>query len=175
MSLFQLSTTMSESSLRVIVLPSLVYSYFDFDIEQDEIRKPLFIKQETEWIVRFCWLLVFWSISHRRRVSDRGRLFRSGRLFFASICHGIFCTLFLYILGVPWINIFNVLTPFAPSLTVFFCSTCSMLRRHESHLSIVAMSNSEAAHAVAACLSELSPHRKASSSDSNTFIWALER
>ena len=41
---------MSESSLRVIVLPSLVYSYFDLDFEQDEIRKPLFIKQETEWI-----------------------------------------------------------------------------------------------------------------------------
>jgi len=51
----------------------------------------------------------------------------------------------------------------------------SMLRRHESHLSLVAMSNSEAANAVAACLSELSPHRKASSNDSDTFIWALNR
>ena len=41
---------MSESSLRVIVLPSLVYSYFKLDIEQGEIRKGLLIKQETEWI-----------------------------------------------------------------------------------------------------------------------------
>ena len=54
MSLFQLPTTMSESSLRVIVLPSLVYSYFDLDIEQDEIRKPWLVKQETEWIAPFC-------------------------------------------------------------------------------------------------------------------------
>ena len=119
---------MSESSLRVIVLPSLVCPYFDLDIEQDEIRKPWLIKQETEWITPFFWLLVFWSISHRRRVLDRGRLFRSGRLFFTSICHGVFCTLFLYILGVPWRNISSkslvtflmFLTPFAPSLTVFF-------------------------------------------------------
>lgn len=55
------------------------------------------------------------------------------------------------------------------------CFIFSMLRRHESHLSLVAMSNSEAAHAIAACLSELSPHRKASSNDSDTFIWALNR
>ena len=40
---------MSESSLRVIVLPSLVYPYFELDIEQDEIRKALLIKQETGW------------------------------------------------------------------------------------------------------------------------------
>ena len=45
---------MSESSLRVIVLPSLVYPYFELDIEQNEIRKALLIKQETEWIERFC-------------------------------------------------------------------------------------------------------------------------
>ena len=30
---------MSESSLRVIVLPSLVYPYFELDNKQDEIRK----------------------------------------------------------------------------------------------------------------------------------------
>ena len=30
---------MSESLLRVIVLPSLVYPYFELEIEQDEIRK----------------------------------------------------------------------------------------------------------------------------------------
>ena len=40
---------MSESSLRVIVLPSLVFPYFELDIEQDEIRKALLIKQETGW------------------------------------------------------------------------------------------------------------------------------
>ena len=39
---------MSESLLRVIVSPSLVYLYFELDIEQDEIRKPWFIKQEIE-------------------------------------------------------------------------------------------------------------------------------
>ena len=44
---------MSESSLRVIVLPSLVYPYFELDNEQDEIRKALLIKQETEWIEWF--------------------------------------------------------------------------------------------------------------------------
>ena len=39
---------MSESSLRVIVLPSLVYPYFYLDIEQDEIRKASLIKKDTE-------------------------------------------------------------------------------------------------------------------------------
>ena len=40
----------SESSLKVIVLPSLVYLYFELDIEQakDEMRKALLIKQGTE-------------------------------------------------------------------------------------------------------------------------------
>ena len=37
-SLFQIPTAMSEFSLRVTVLPSLVYPYFELDIEQDEIR-----------------------------------------------------------------------------------------------------------------------------------------
>ena len=45
---------MLEYSLRVIVLPSLVYPYFELDIEQNEIRKALLIKQETEWIERLC-------------------------------------------------------------------------------------------------------------------------
>ena len=70
----------SESSLRVIMLPSLVYPYFDLDFEQDEIRKAaLLIKQETEWLnnfVPFCWSLVFWTNSHRRRLSDRVRLLK---------------------------------------------------------------------------------------------------
>ena len=39
---------MSESSLRVIVLPSIVYPYFYLDIEKDEKRKASLIKQETE-------------------------------------------------------------------------------------------------------------------------------
>ena len=39
---------MSESSFRVIVLPSLVYLYFELDTEQDEVCKALQIKQETE-------------------------------------------------------------------------------------------------------------------------------
>ena len=46
MSFFQIPTKMSESSLRVIVLPSLLHPYFELDIEQDEIRKALLIKQE---------------------------------------------------------------------------------------------------------------------------------
>ena len=69
---------MSESLLRVIVSPSLVYLYFELDIEQDEIRKTpgssskklnelLFF--ECVHFVPFCHLLVF--CSH----SQRGRLF----------------------------------------------------------------------------------------------------
>ena len=38
---------MSEPSLRVIVLPLFVYSYFELHVEQDEICKALLIKQET--------------------------------------------------------------------------------------------------------------------------------
>ena len=44
---------MSQSSLRIIILPSLVYPYFEHDIEQDEIRKALLIKQETDWFCSF--------------------------------------------------------------------------------------------------------------------------
>ena len=68
---------MSESSLRVIVLPLLVYPYFKLDIERDKIRKALLIKQETEWIEWFCsfsYYLVFWSNSQSGRLLDRGRL-----------------------------------------------------------------------------------------------------
>jgi len=36
---------MLESSLRVIVLPSLVCPHFELDIEQDEVRKASLIKQ----------------------------------------------------------------------------------------------------------------------------------
>ena len=39
LSLFQIPTAMSEFSLRVTVLPSLVYPYFELDIKQDEIHK----------------------------------------------------------------------------------------------------------------------------------------
>ena len=42
-------TSMSESFLRVIVLPSYFILYLELDIKQDEIiRKVLLIKQETE-------------------------------------------------------------------------------------------------------------------------------
>ena len=41
---------MSESLLRVIVLPSLVYPYFELDIKKDEIRKALLTMQATEWL-----------------------------------------------------------------------------------------------------------------------------
>ena len=47
-SLFQIQTSMSEPSLWVVVLLSLVYPSFELDIEQDEIRKALLTKQETE-------------------------------------------------------------------------------------------------------------------------------
>ena len=53
---------MSESSVIVIVLPSLVYPYFKLEIEQDETCKPLIIKQETEWIEWFYTSLVIPSI-----------------------------------------------------------------------------------------------------------------
>ena len=49
---------MSESSHRVIVLPLLVYPYIKLDIDQDEIRKALLIKQETERIEWFCSFLL---------------------------------------------------------------------------------------------------------------------
>ena len=49
---------MSESSLRVIVLPLLIYPYFELDIEQDEMRKAMLIKHETEWIEWFCSFLL---------------------------------------------------------------------------------------------------------------------
>ena len=34
--------------LRIIVLTSLVYPCFELDIEQDRMRKPLLIRQETD-------------------------------------------------------------------------------------------------------------------------------
>lgn len=47
-SLFQISTSRSESLSRVITLTSLVCSYFELDIELDAMRKHLLIKQEAE-------------------------------------------------------------------------------------------------------------------------------
>ena len=46
----------------IMVLPSLVYPYFELDIEQNEIRKALLIKQETEWIEWICSFLLISSI-----------------------------------------------------------------------------------------------------------------
>ena len=39
MSLFQIPTSMSQSSLTVIAVSSLVYPYFELDFEQNEVRK----------------------------------------------------------------------------------------------------------------------------------------
>ena len=41
---------MSESSLKVIMLPSLAYPYLKLNVEQDTIRKAFLIKRETEHI-----------------------------------------------------------------------------------------------------------------------------
>ena len=49
-SLFQISTSMSESSLRVIALPLLGYPSFKLDIEQDDKHKTLLIRQGTEQV-----------------------------------------------------------------------------------------------------------------------------
>ena len=46
----------------IIVLPSLVYLYFKLDIENDEIRKALLVKQGTEWIEWFCTFLLIPSV-----------------------------------------------------------------------------------------------------------------
>ena len=53
---------MSGTLVIVIVLPSLVYLYVKLEIEQDEMRKPLLIKQETEWIEWFRTSLLIPSI-----------------------------------------------------------------------------------------------------------------
>ena len=53
---------MSESSLRVFELPSLVYPYFELDIKQDEIRKPRLIKKQTDLNERFSAFLLISSI-----------------------------------------------------------------------------------------------------------------
>ena len=53
---------MQESSLRVIVFPSLVYPYSELDMEQGEIRKALLIKYETDWIECFCSFLLIPTI-----------------------------------------------------------------------------------------------------------------
>ena len=53
---------------------------FEFDIEQDTLRKPLLIKQETEWnklgdLAPFCLFLVFWGNSHREPLFPLSRNF----------------------------------------------------------------------------------------------------
>ena len=73
---------MSEYSLRVIVLPSLVYPYFELDIEQNEIRKALLIKQETKRNEWFCPFFAnsqyFGVILKGDCLSDKGRLYERG-------------------------------------------------------------------------------------------------
>ena len=57
-------TFMSECSLRVIVLLSLVYPYSKLNIEPDEIRKAWFVSRRSN--------LVFWSNSQRGRLLQTG-------------------------------------------------------------------------------------------------------
>ena len=57
-------TSMSECSLRVIVLLSLVYPYSKLNIEQDEIRKAWFVNRRSN--------LVFWSNSQMGRLLQTG-------------------------------------------------------------------------------------------------------
>ena len=66
---------MSESLLRVIVLPSLVYSYLKLDIEQNEIYVVLLIMQETEWIEWFSLFLLLFLVHWSN--SDRGHLLKT--------------------------------------------------------------------------------------------------
>ena len=61
----------------------LVYTQFELDIKQDEIRKAVLIKQETDF-APFCSFLVFWSNSQRGRLLDRGRLQGRG-VYFKSV------------------------------------------------------------------------------------------
>ena len=64
---------MSESLLReLIVLPLLVYPYFELDNEQYEIHEALLIKQQTEWIE---WLCSFLLIPTSYRESIRQGVF----------------------------------------------------------------------------------------------------
>ena len=74
---FQIPTSMSESLLRVIALPSVVYSYLKLDIEQNEIHIALLIKQETEWIEWFCFFLLLFLVHWNN--SDRGHLLETKR------------------------------------------------------------------------------------------------
>ena len=60
---------MSESSFRVVVLSSLAYPFFENDIEQDAMRKPLLIKKGTDW-----------SNCHGGRPLDTGAFVREERL-----------------------------------------------------------------------------------------------
>ena len=66
---------MSESSLRVIVLPSLVYPYYELDTKRDEIHKALLIKQQTEWIE---WIPSILESFLWGRLFDRGCLLERG-------------------------------------------------------------------------------------------------
>ena len=62
---------------------SFVYPYFKLNIEQDEIRKALLIKQESEsieWFCSFLPFLVFWSNSHKGHLLDREAFIGEGHL-----------------------------------------------------------------------------------------------
>ena len=61
---------MSESSLRVIVLPSIVYLYFELDFQQDDLRKAVVYYKSKNLnglndFAPFFLIVVFCSNSHR--------------------------------------------------------------------------------------------------------------
>ena len=68
---------MSESSLRVIVLPSSFYPYSELDVKQDEIRKA-FSSKKLDDLAPFSLFLVFWNNSRRRPLLDSGCLLEKG-------------------------------------------------------------------------------------------------
>ena len=78
---------MSESSLRVIVLPSLVYPCLEnyLTLKKMKYAKPCYSSKKVNGsndFASFCLFLVFWSNFHRGRLLDRERFFffREGRL-----------------------------------------------------------------------------------------------
>ena len=79
-SLFQIPASSDVRTLAqvddVIVLPLLVYPYFEISIEQHGIRKVLLNKRDPEWSKWFCSIL----LSHRGRLLDRGPLLERGVL-----------------------------------------------------------------------------------------------
>ena len=75
--LFRIFTSMSESSLRVIVLSSLVNPDPEFNTEWARCNAQTLVNKAKELnklndFAPFCLFLVFWSNCHGRRLSERG-------------------------------------------------------------------------------------------------------